>query len=166
VEPLPGENQNVGIVSKLNFSIEPRKPKTPEPTRRTKSIFDDKKNEKKKTLTAEEKKKKAQRIIEKIPSSRSRLFDFRIEWKYLTQPLLEGRIKQWVTKKIHEFVGDDEPELITFILTLIEKKDRPRKILDEIKTVLDKEAEGFVIKLWRLIIYETEARRVGLSSKE
>ena len=101
-----------------------------------------------------------------IPASRSRLFDFRIEWKYLTRPLLEGRIKQWVTKKIHEFVGDDEPELITFILTLIEKKDRPRKILDEIKQVLDKEAEGFVIKLWRLIIYETEARRVGLSSKE
>lgn len=31
--------------------------------------------------------------------------------------------------------------------------------------VLDEEAEVFVVKMWRLLIYEVEAKKVGLASK-
>lgn len=31
--------------------------------------------------------------------------------------------------------------------------------------VLDDEAEVFVVKMWRLLIYESEAKKLGLSKK-
>lgn len=31
--------------------------------------------------------------------------------------------------------------------------------------VLDEEAEVFVVKMWRLLIYEVEAKKVGLANK-
>lgn len=29
--------------------------------------------------------------------------------------------------------------------------------------VLDEEAEVFIVKMWRLLIYETEAKKIGLA---
>ena len=40
---------------------------------------------------------------------------------------------------------------------------KPDKILDDVKVILDDEAELFVKKMWRLIVYETESKRLGLS---
>jgi len=31
--------------------------------------------------------------------------------------------------------------------------------------VLDDEAEVFVVKMWRLLVYEIEAKKIGLASK-
>lgn len=35
-------------------------------------------------------------------------------------------------------------------------------ILDDVQMVLDEEAEVFVVKMWRLLIYEVEAKKDGL----
>ena len=32
----------------------------------------------------------------------------------------------------------------------------------QLTQVLDEEAEVFVVKMWRLLIYETEAKKIGL----
>lgn len=37
-----------------------------------------------------------------------------------------------------------------------------RPLLENIAEVMDEEAEGFVLKLWRFLIYETEAKRQGV----
>lgn len=80
----------------------------------------------------------------------------------MTDKLLNDRIKVWVTKKIHEFLGEEEKDLIKYILDQLVKRGDPVEIIDEMSAILDKETEQFIIKLWRLIIYETEARRIGL----
>ncbi|MGH0128124.1 UNVERIFIED_CONTAM: hypothetical protein FKN15_011174 [Acipenser sinensis] len=38
----------------------------------------------------------------------------------------------------------------------------PQGILDDVAMVLDEEAEVFIVKMWRLLIYETEAKKIGL----
>ena len=80
---------------------------------------------------------------------------------------MEKRIKPWVTKKIVEYigedVGDDEASLTDFICTSIMSKNSAEKILADVRVVLDDEAEVFVVKMWRLLVYEIEAKRQGLS---
>lgn len=76
---------------------------------------------------------------------------------------MEKRIKPWVTKKIIEYIGEEEPALSDFICTSIMSKKNADLILADIRVVLDDEAEVFVVKMWRLIVYEIEAKRNGLS---
>ena len=67
-----------------------------------------------------------------------------------------------MTKKIIEFIGEEEPDLTKVILDKVEAKAEPKAMISEFRDILDSETEGFVVKLWRLMIYETEARRTGL----
>jgi RNA-binding protein 25 len=76
---------------------------------------------------------------------------------------MEKRIKPWVTKKIVEYIGEEEPTLTDFICTSIMSKKSAETILSDIRVVLDDEAEVFVVKMWRLIVYEIEAKRNGLN---
>lgn len=112
--------------------------------------------------SADEKREKAQKIIDNIPSTNEKLFKFPIQWTFMSKPLIHGRINQWITKKIVEFIGEEEPDLTKVILEKVEAKADPKLMITEFRDILDSETEGFVVKLWRLMIYETEARRIGL----
>ena len=76
---------------------------------------------------------------------------------------MEKRIRPWVTKKIIEYIGEEEPALSEFICTSIMTKQNAEFILSDIRVVLDDEAEVFVVKMWRLLVYEIEAKRNGLN---
>lgn len=76
---------------------------------------------------------------------------------------MEKRIKPWVVKKIVEYIGEEEPSLTEFICLSVTSKKSAEAILTDIRVVLDDEAEVFVVKMWRLIVYEIEAKRKGLS---
>lgn len=78
---------------------------------------------------------------------------------------MEKRIRPWINKKISEYIGEEEPSLLDFICTKLLAKTSAQSLLDNIAMVLDDEAQVFVVKLWRLLIYEIEAKKLGLSSK-
>jgi RNA-binding protein 25 len=114
-------------------------------------------------LNPEERKKAVKKLVESIPTDREELFNFNIDWEQLDQNLMDKRIKPWVNRKIVEYIGEEEATLNEFICTKILQKVKPDKILDDVKVILDDEAELFVKKMWRLIVYETESKRLGLS---
>ena len=93
---------------------------------------------------------------------------------------MDNRIIPWIKKKLTEIIGDEEPTLVDFVSTRLKAKTKPEYILQEIKVALGKftfnlltnhkqmnfieeEADMFVVKLWRLLIYETEARKEGIT---
>jgi RNA-binding protein 25 len=76
---------------------------------------------------------------------------------------MDKRVKPWINKKIVEYIGEEEATLCDFICSKIQQQVRAEKLLEEVKVVLDEEAELFVKKMWRLIVYETESKRCGLS---
>jgi len=43
-------------------------------------------------------------------------------------------------------------------------RSAPQSILDDVQMVLDEEAEVFVVKMWRLLVYEIEARILGVGA--
>ncbi|CAF3980399.1 unnamed protein product [Rotaria magnacalcarata] len=111
----------------------------------------------------EEKRQAVRKLIESIPTKKEDLFTFPLDWSLLDINLMEKRIKPWVTKKIVEYIGEEELTLTEFICSSIMSKKSAETILCDIRVVLDDEAEVFVVKMWRLIVYEIEAKRHGIN---
>jgi RNA-binding protein 25 len=114
-------------------------------------------------INAEERKRAIKKLVESIPTDKDELFNYPIDWSQMDQTLMEKRIKPWINKKIIEYIGEEEATLNNFICSEIEQRSKPDKLLDDVKVILDDEAELFVKKMWRLIVYETESKRCGLS---
>ncbi len=59
-----------------------------------------------------------------------------------------------MTKRIKESLGAEEENIIDLIVKKVRKKCPPQEIEDKIETFLEKEAEDFVMKMWRILIFE------------
>ena len=51
---------------------------------------------------------------------------------------------------------------VTFIMEQLKQHVEPGKLLEELQAVLDEEAPGFVLKLFRSVIFDTEKQALGL----
>lgn len=87
-------------------------------------------------MTPEERKKLIKELIERIPTTKSELFDFKIHWEFVEDNLIEVRLKPWVNKKITDYIGDEEPSLVAFICEKISTKTEPHKILEDLAMVI------------------------------
>ncbi|KFB53645.1 AGAP004546-PA-like protein [Anopheles sinensis] len=110
----------------------------------------------------EEKRKNIKSIIDKIPTEKNDLFNYPLDWNEIDSTI-EKKIRPWINKKIIEYIGEPEPTLVDFICSKVLAGSTPQGILDDVQMVLDEEAEVFVVKMWRLLIYEVEAKKVGLA---
>ncbi len=112
-----------------------------------------------KSKEAEDKKKHIKNLIDKIPTEKTALFEYNIDWDMVDNQLMERRIRPWVNKKIAEYIGEPEPTLTDFICSKVLAGSTPKAILEDVGMVLDDEAEVFVVKMWRLLIYEIENKK-------
>jgi len=116
-------------------------------------------SEKKDSKSADDKRKHIKSLIEKIPTDKGDLFAYSIDWDLVDNQLMEKRIRPWVHKKIAEYIGEPEPTLTDFICSKVLAGSEPKAILEDVQMVLDEEAEVFVVKMWRLLIYEIENKK-------
>lgn len=126
--------------------------------------YDDlvKKDKDKEVKNPEEKRKHIKSLIEKIPTDKASLFEHPVEWSLVDNTIMDRRIKPWVNKKIVEYIGEPEPALVEFICSKVLAGSAPQSIINDVQMVLDEEAEVFVVKMWRLLIYELEAKKLSL----
>ena len=131
--------------------------------RRLPTLNDDDENSTSRLLSSEEKKKQIRDLISEIPTSRDELFSFTIEWEFVDKVLMDKRIRPWINKKVTEFIGEEEAALVDFICTKLNSHSSAESILNEVVMILDDEAEVFIVKLWRLLIYEIKAKKAGIA---
>ena len=94
-------------------------------------------------------------IYEKIPTKKTELFKFPINWEIIEKNnILEKRLRPWIVKKIKEYLGTDEENVINLIMKKVKKKSPPQEIEDKMETVLQDEAEDFVVKMWKILAFE------------
>jgi len=107
-------------------------------------------------------------IIETIPTTKELIFPYSIQWEIVDEfNLVEKKMRTWVTKKIVEYLGEEEKTLINFILSKLTAHTSPHEILDQIQLVLDEEAEVFLVKMWRMLIFEMlQAKQLKEDQKE
>jgi len=118
-----------------------------------------------KQLSSDDKRKQIKALIDNIPTQKEDLFKYEIEWDYVDANLMEKRIRPWINKKITEYIGEEEKALLDFICGKLVARSDAQSILDDVAMVLDDEAEVFIVKMLRLLIYEIEAKKLGLVSK-
>jgi len=113
-------------------------------------------------MTKDERNQMIKELIEAIPTSKEALFKYQVAWNQLNDELIGKVIKPWVSKQIRGYSGDDKSSLVDHICDKVAARIEPTKLFDDLITILKKDTEIFMIKLWRLIIYQAEAKRVGL----
>ena len=62
-----------------------------------------------------------------------------------------------------QLLGVQEPTLVDYVVKLLGQHTSPASLHAELSPVLDNDTETFVIKLYRMVIYETEKAALGLA---
>lgn len=78
-----------------------------------------------------------------------------MNWTVLDKhDILNEVMTAWITKKIVEYLGEEEEQLRDFIVNKLRARCRPAELLEELAMVLDEDAAlPFVLKLWRMLVY-------------
>jgi RNA-binding protein 25 len=99
-------------------------------------------------------KRKQKELVDQIPTEKAALFAYTIDWMEVQKlELTETSLRPWIVKKIVEYLGEEEKTLIDFIIAKVSNRCDPAELLRELLPVLDEDAEQFVIKLWRMLIF-------------
>lgn len=106
--------------------------------------------------SAEEKRLQQKALVDKIPTDKDKLFAYAVDWDTVERAdIVRTCMKPWVTKKMVEYLGEEEDTLTDFILTKLKARAPPQDTLVELQAVLDEDADVFVVKLWRMLIFSS-----------
>ncbi|KAH9303952.1 hypothetical protein KI387_008356 [Taxus chinensis] len=104
-------------------------------------------------------------LIDTIPKTKEELFAYNIDWAIYDKHNLHERMRPWISKKIDQFLGEEEPTLVDFVVSNTKKHESAAHMLELLESILDDEAEMFVLKMWRMLIFEIKKVETGLASK-
>lgn len=107
----------------------------------------------------------AKQLIDMIPRTKEELFAYDINWAIYDKHELHERMRPWISKKIIEFLGEEESTLVDYIVSCTKDHVQAEKMLDLLQSILDVEAEMFVLKMWRMLIFEIKKVESGLSGR-
>ena len=79
------------------------------------------------------------------------------------QHALHERMRPWISKKITEFLGEEETTLVDYIVSSTQEHVKASQMLELLQSILDEEAEMFVLKMWRMLIFEIKKVETGLA---
>ncbi|XP_044488240.1 RNA-binding protein 25-like isoform X2 [Mangifera indica] len=105
----------------------------------------------------------AKQLIDMIPKTKEELFSHEINWAVYDEHELHERMRPWISKKITEFLGEEETTLVDYIVSSTQEHVKASQMLELLQTILDDEAEMFVLKMWRMLIFEIKKVETGLA---
>lgn len=86
--------------------------------------------------------------------NRDELFVYPIDWGVIERAgIIASTMRGWIVKKVAEYLGEEEESLTAFIVGKLDANCRPAELVQELSMVLDEDAEQFVLKLWRMLVY-------------
>ncbi|XP_018439276.1 RNA-binding motif protein 25 isoform X2 [Raphanus sativus] len=104
----------------------------------------------------------AKQLIDTIPKTKEELFSYEINWAMYDEHQLHERMRPWISKKIMEFLGEEEATLVDFIVSNTQQHVKASQMLELLQSILDEEAEMFVLKMWRMLIFEIKRVEAGV----
>lgn len=103
-------------------------------------------------------------LIAKVPTETNAVFSYKINWKAFDEggDILRDKVKAWVAQKTSQLLGQEEPSMIDFIMSQLQSHTVANKLLEEVLAILDDEANPFIFKLYRMVIFETLKQEASL----
>jgi len=75
--------------------------------------------------------------------------------------VMEDKLRVWLTKRLGNWLGGPQPELVEFTLRRIKAKTHPTSLIGDLSRVLEeKDAEVLVDRLWRMLIFELKRQGI------
>ncbi|KAJ7558136.1 hypothetical protein O6H91_04G025800 [Diphasiastrum complanatum] len=105
----------------------------------------------------------AKQLIDTIPKTKEELFAYPVNWSIYDKHELHERMHPWISKKITDFLGEEETTLVDFIVKNTQNHVTAQIMFESLEAILDDEAEMFVLKLWRMLIFEIRRIETGLA---
>eukprot|EP00656_Telonema_subtile_P047768 TRINITY_DN5524_c0_g1_i1.p1 TRINITY_DN5524_c0_g1~~TRINITY_DN5524_c0_g1_i1.p1 ORF type:complete len:187 (+),score=74.47 TRINITY_DN5524_c0_g1_i1:96-656(+) len=94
-------------------------------------------------------------MLKTIPSDTASLYSHRLDWGVVDQAgIIQERMLPWVTKKIADYLGEEEQSMIQFVLTMLTEHTPPKICVDKLEMILEEDAPAFVLKMWRMLVFE------------
>ncbi|CAG8472344.1 10031_t:CDS:10 [Dentiscutata heterogama] len=106
----------------------------------------------------EDRKRRIKDLVETIPTDKEGLWKWNVKWEELDENILNNKLQSFVSKKIVGYLGVQEDELVSFVMDHLRNHKSAEQLTKEMEMTLDEESELFVMKLWRMLIYETESK--------
>jgi len=108
-------------------------------------------------------KEELRQLADSIPSSSDELFGLTVDWDAIqASGVLDTRIKDWVARKFSEYLGEADETMTTFVQGALQERSTPDAIIKELALVLEDDAEVFVTKLWRMVVFEAKRYRASV----
>jgi len=104
-------------------------------------------------------------LVLRIPTEPTALLAQPVHWSLLTKHrIVETQLKDWIDQKVVEYLGEGSSSLRNFIVQKLSHDDgcSPQELRQELAMVLDEDAEGFVLKLWRMLVFYSLKCEQGL----
>lgn len=105
----------------------------------------------------------ARQLAQEIPSDRKGLFEWPVAWEFVDESMVKEKLQPFVEKKIVEYLGVQEQEVVGFVLGHVRKRGGAEELVGELEMALDEDAEVMVKKVWRMLIFYSETEKRGLS---
>ncbi|RPB09068.1 hypothetical protein P167DRAFT_527876 [Morchella conica CCBAS932] len=114
-------------------------------------------------MDEETREKLVKQLAQEIPSDRSGLFDWKVQWDHVDEAIIGEKLQPFVEKKIMEYLGVQEQELVGFVLDHIRKRGTAENLVKELEMALGEDGETMVKKVWRMVIFYSESEKRGLN---
>ncbi|KAF3218505.1 hypothetical protein TWF191_008181 [Orbilia oligospora] len=101
-------------------------------------------------------------LAQEIPSDKNGLWNWKVNWEFVDDAMIKEKLQPFVEKKIVEYLGVQEQELINFVLEHIKRRGSATDLVKELEMALDEDAEVLVKKIWRMLIFFSEGEKRGL----
>ena len=94
-------------------------------------------------------------LYDSLPLKRRDIFNYSIDWEMIDKNnIVENKIRPLVAKSIRELLGVEDDIVIDLIVKKVASHCSAQDMLDKTKEFLEGDAEKFVIKTWRALIFE------------
>lgn len=106
-----------------------------------------------------------QALVKNVPTNKTHVFQYQFDWNLYDKFRndLEPTVARFVTDKVTELMGGEEQSMSDYIMEKLGDHLTPQLLYEDLHSVLDVDTEIFVLKLYRLIIFEIEKIKLALS---
>ena len=77
----------------------------------------------------------ARQLAQEIPSDRKGLFEWNVAWEFVDEAVVKDKLQPFVEKKIVEYLGVQEQEVVGFVVGHIRKRGNAEELVKELEMV-------------------------------
>ncbi|KAJ1562430.1 hypothetical protein HK096_009945 [Nowakowskiella sp. JEL0078] len=89
-------------------------------------------------MTSEEQERALRALVTTLPADREGLWKWSVRWEFLDEAALNTILKPFVAKKVAEYLGEEEKDLVDFCVDLVRERHSPQYIFEELQQPLRK----------------------------